>query len=85
MTTVCTQPSMSASSVSSRSSAAACSGVAFGSNMPWLSSFSMAPGSPISDAGSRPEAISSKPLMSIFMPLAKASTALSSWLASHGT
>ena len=33
-TTVCTQPSVSASNVSSRSSAAVCSGVAFGSKMP---------------------------------------------------
>ena len=33
----------------------------------------------------KPWASSSMPLMSIFMPLAKASTALSSWLDSHGT
>ena len=69
VTTVCTQPSTNASIVSRRSSAAVCSGVAFGSNTPWLSSCSMAPGS-ASDAGLNPCANSSMPLMSIFMPLA---------------
>ena len=44
----------------------------------------MAAGS-ASDAGLKPWAMSSIPLMSIFMPLANASTALSSWLDSHGT
>ncbi len=53
MTTVCTQPSISASSVSSRSSAAVCSGVAFGSKMPWFSSCSICDGS-VSDAGLKP-------------------------------
>ena len=84
VTTVCTQPSINASSVSSRSRAAVCSGVAFGSKMPWFSSCSISDGS-VSEAGLNPRAKSSIPLMSIFMPLAKASTALSSWLASHGT
>src|SRR6185369_3121014 len=51
-----------------------------GSKMPWLSSCSICDGS-VSDAGLNPAANSSMPLMSIFMPLAKASTALSSWLA----
>mgnify|MGYP002137610517 CR=1 FL=1 len=62
-------PSISASIVSSRSRAAVCSGVAFGSNTPWVSNCSIAAGS-ASDAGLNPCASSSIPLMSIFMPLA---------------
>ena len=44
----------------------------------------MAAGSP-KVAGLKPWARSSMPLVSIFMPLANASTALSSWLDNHGT
>ena len=45
MTTVDTQPSISASSVSGRSSATVCSRVALGSNIPWERSSSIFDGS----------------------------------------
>ena len=55
VTAVCTQPSINASSVSSRCSAAVCSGVAFGSKTPWVSNCSIAAGS-LSDIGLMPRA-----------------------------